>query len=156
MAALLAVAAAATAANAVPTAGDSLPSPPPSQCRLLPGTDFYVAGDQPDLRTPDAAACCAACSAEAGCVAFVWDGVAEGRCYFKGSQAGRMANNHTTAGVIPGKAGPPPFAHACIGNASAGMPFCNMTLGVEARLDDLIGRLTLDEKLGLLGAQPGR
>ena len=44
-------------------------------------------------------------------------------------------------------------AYGCLpGNVSAKLPFCNASLTVSERLEDLVGRLTLDEKIGLLAA----
>ena len=48
-----------------------------------------------------------------------------------------------------------PNGHAwgCLpGNVSAHLPFCDHTLAVEERIDDLLKRLTLEEKIGLLSA----
>jgi beta-glucosidase-like glycosyl hydrolase len=47
-----------------------------------------------------------------------------------------------------------PHGHACEDAASKGLPFCDATLAVEKRLADLVARLTLDEKLGLIGPNP--
>ena len=49
-----------------------------------------------------------------------------------------------------------PFPNAyfwgCLpGNVSATLPFCNHALSTPARVADLVGRLSLEEKLGLLG-----
>lgn len=41
-------------------------------------------------------------------------------------------------------------AFACGGGATAGLPFCRQSLPIRARVRDLIGRLTLDEKVRLL------
>lgn len=38
------------------------------------------------------------------------------------------------------------------GNVSASLPFCNYNLSINERIDDLISRLTLDEKLSFMGA----
>ena len=44
------------------------------------------------------------------------------------------------------------YVWGCLpGNVSAGLPFCNSSLPVAARVYDLVSRLTLKEKLGLLG-----
>lgn len=41
--------------------------------------------------------------------------------------------------------------HACLDSVSKQLPFCNPQLPLDQRLDDLISRLSLDEKLGMLG-----
>ncbi|EGD80404.1 hypothetical protein PTSG_13137 [Salpingoeca rosetta] len=47
-----------------------------------------------------------------------------------------------------------PAAHACLSAATKELPFCNTSLSIGARLDDLIGRLSLQEKAGLIGPDP--
>ena len=46
-----------------------------------------------------------------------------------------------------------PNGHAwgCM-NISKDLPFCDENLSVESRLDDLIGRLSVEEKIGLMSA----
>ena len=50
-----------------------------------------------------------------------------------------------------------PNGYACQPNQvrSIGLPFCNVTLPRTTRVKDLVGRLTLQEKLSLLHAAPG-
>ena len=49
-----------------------------------------------------------------------------------------------------------PNAYACQPKQtkSKGLPFCDMSLSFEQRVSDLLGRLTLREKLGLIHADP--
>ena len=47
---------------------------------------------------------------------------------------------------------PPSAMYACTTEASKKLPFCNADLSMDARVDDLVGRLTMDEKVSLLGA----
>ena len=42
------------------------------------------------------------------------------------------------------------YLHGCL-NQSKGLPFCNPSLPIADRVKDLVGRMTLDEKLALLG-----
>ncbi|EGD79556.1 hypothetical protein PTSG_10406 [Salpingoeca rosetta] len=49
---------------------------------------------------------------------------------------------------------PVPTGHACLSAATRELPFCNTSLSIGARLDDLIGRLSLHEKAGLIGPDP--
>jgi beta-D-xylosidase 4 len=37
------------------------------------------------------------------------------------------------------------------GNGAYGLPFCDSSLSISSRVADLIGRLSLDEKMGLMG-----
>lgn len=55
----------------------------------------------------------------------------------------------------PVEATPNYWVYGCSeGNVSYGLPFCNISLSIDARVDDLVSRLTLDEKLGILGPDP--
>lgn len=47
-----------------------------------------------------------------------------------------------------------PYGHSCLDAASAKLPFCDTSLSIEKRLDDLVGRLNLTEMIGLLGPSP--
>ncbi|EGD81320.1 hypothetical protein PTSG_13176 [Salpingoeca rosetta] len=49
---------------------------------------------------------------------------------------------------------PVPTGHACLPAATKELPFCNSSLSICARLDDLIGRLSLHEKAGPIGPNP--
>jgi hypothetical protein len=52
-------------------------------------------------------------------------------------------------------AGVPNF-HGCVDPVATALPYCNASLPIDARLDDLVGRLTLEEKIGLISpAQHG-
>ena len=51
-----------------------------------------------------------------------------------------------------------PNGHAtgCLpGNVSHSLPFCDPSLSVKARIKDLVARLTVDEKIGLMSADSG-
>lgn len=46
---------------------------------------------------------------------------------------------------------PPPNGHACNpGHSSSALPFCNVSLPIEARVADLVGRMTAEEKVHLI------
>jgi len=45
---------------------------------------------------------------------------------------------------------PGPEFHGCNVPAAAGLPFCNIKLSHAARVADMVGRLTMDEKIALL------
>jgi hypothetical protein len=67
---------------------------------------------------------------------------------------------HTTAHIITFGAAPQPAASApnyqmCLRGDPGivhGWPFCNHTLPVAQRVEDLIGRMALEEKVGMMGA----
>jgi hypothetical protein len=49
-----------------------------------------------------------------------------------------------------GSTQPPPNGHACLQgtpNSSYGLPFCNSSLPISHRVEDLVARLTIDEKV---------
>ena len=43
-----------------------------------------------------------------------------------------------------------PNFHGCVSVNSTGLPYCNSKLSIDSRLEDLVGRLTLEEKVGLI------
>ena len=45
-----------------------------------------------------------------------------------------------------------PWGHACLDAAQRTLPYCNAALTVDARVADLLGRLTLSEKIALTGS----
>jgi xylan 1,4-beta-xylosidase len=45
-----------------------------------------------------------------------------------------------------------PLSHGCLDRSVRSLPFCDPTLSVEARVADLVSRMTLAEKIGLTGA----
>jgi beta-D-xylosidase 4 len=47
----------------------------------------------------------------------------------------------------------PPAFQACLDATSQALPFCNFSLGIEQRLDDLLGRLSLEEKIIIISPQ---
>lgn len=52
--------------------------------------------------------------------------------------------------AIPGGESRPPFACDPSNGMTKYLPFCSLSLRIEDRVRDLIGRLTLHEKVGLL------
>ena len=58
---------------------------------------------------------------------------------------------HTASGLCL-DAGGVPTSHGCLDRAVRGLPFCDPTLPVAARVADLVARMTLEEKIGLTGA----
>lgn len=66
-----------------------------------------------------------------------------------GPGTGRLV--HATSGLCL-NAGPLPNSHACLTPATRVLPFCNASLPAEARVADLISRLTLQEKIALTGS----
>ncbi len=48
--------------------------------------------------------------------------------------------------------GRPPWGHGCLDPAQRVLPYCDPSQSVEARVSDLLGRLTLEEKVALTGS----
>ena len=67
------------------------------------------------------------------------------------SASGRLV--HGASGLCL-DAGPLPSAHGCLDPSVRALPFCNASLAVAARVADLLGRLTLSDKIGLTGSGP--
>ena len=106
------------------------------------------------LTGPDPRACCAACAAQPGCRGWTLI-TGMRRCYLK-SAAGPTQPN-PSGGFVSGSAtGPPappptpPFKMGCGHPPQSRLPFCNASLAASARVDDLIFRLTDDEKAAFL------
>jgi xylan 1,4-beta-xylosidase len=63
------------------------------------------------------------------------------------------------AAAAAAAAGPPPPSvpadHACTAPNVTGLPFCDPSLPIAARVSDLLSRLTTAEKLALSGSSPG-
>jgi hypothetical protein len=100
-----------------------------------------------DLRSVSAAtqaACCSSCQADSRCNAAVW--VLEGRiptCFLKNLASGTTLSSHRpgAVGCLPvGPPTPPP-------PPTPFYPFRNSSLPFQERVQDLVGRLTLDEKI---------
>ena len=49
---------------------------------------------------------------------------------------------------------PVPNGHGCTTPASQKMPYCNPETGIEERINDLVSRLTLEEKIAMISPQP--
>lgn len=101
---------------------------------------------------PDPKACCAACAAHPGCRG--WTLIPDSQvCYLK-SAAGPMQPKPSSGFISGTAAGPPPPAPSppmgCAHPPQSAMRFCNATLATDARIDDLIGRLTTAEKAAFL------
>lgn len=69
--------------------------------------------------------------------------------------------NYTCSGdpvpVPPHPAQPPEMVNPCIGNTRwSSLPFCNQSLSIDARVEDMLSRMTQDEKFGILdtGGRP--
>ena len=68
-----------------------------------------------------------------------------------GSPAGAVRFVHSSSQLCL-HLGAMPNSHGCLDPSSRGLPFCNASLPVEARVADLLGRLTLAEKIALTGS----
>lgn len=67
------------------------------------------------------------------------------------SPSGRLV--HGASGLCL-DAGPLPSAHGCLDPSVRALPFCDASLAGAARVADLLGRLSLQEKIGLTGSGP--
>jgi beta-D-xylosidase 4 len=70
-----------------------------------------------------------------------------------GTPAGTARLVHTASGLCL-DAGALPNGHGCLLPSVRGLPFCDPTLSVDDRVADLLGRLTLAEKIALTGSAP--
>jgi hypothetical protein len=124
--------------------------------------------------TTNAAACCKLCLADGRCnfYSFNVGRVPSGaeNCWLKTSDAGRRSASGSTSGSV-GRAKPAPHHHhgpspvppplppgvrrACSSSASSGATyrFCDPSLDPQERAADIVGRLALSEKPGLMTAR---
>lgn len=137
------------------------PAPGDGACNatLLAATDLdgHDIGNQGNVPSLDS--CCNLCKALVGCAAFTFVPSRQ-HCYFKkDTLSTRKPNANTTSGVLHPTPGPsPPPAHPTPApyptpppSPLPFFPFRNSSLPWAERLDDLIGRLTLEEKGALMG-----
>ena len=84
------------------------PAPSNRQCgKMVTGVDYGVGGHQQHAAT--AAACCDACAAEPGCLAWDWNPDGSQDCWTK-SVAQPVQNRSRISGTIAPATGPPPYA----------------------------------------------
>jgi len=55
---------------------------------------------------------------------------------------------------VPVSTLPAPNYHGCLSSTAQRLPYCNSQLPYEERVDDLVGRLSLEEKIGLISSVP--
>ena len=56
--------------------------------------------------------------------------------------------------ALGASAAPTQNYQGCVDDAAARLPYCDATLSLDARLDDLLGRLSLEEKVRTITPQP--
>jgi hypothetical protein len=97
--------------------------------------------------------CRLACCAAFPCT--VYEVIGGSRCWISDN----CDDNQTSAGWV-GAAAPPrqpwPTGNQCFPPPTpwSSLPFCNTSLGVDARVSDLVSRMALWEKIGQLGGPP--
>ncbi|EGD75268.1 hypothetical protein PTSG_06921 [Salpingoeca rosetta] len=117
---------------------------PGLQCKLETGV-IIGAGNIDVLQVASADACCNACNANSACIAFTFD-TSTHACFLKDN----LRDNTTQSDRISGTNGRSPndVFYACQGKFGS-LRFCNTSLPLDARLQDLISRVKLDD----VGAQ---
>jgi hypothetical protein len=61
----------------------------------------------------------------------------------------------TAAAALSWSAAAQPAGRGCADNVTIPLPFCNPALPIPQRVSDLVGRMNLTEKVGLLASAPG-
>ena len=98
--------------------------------------------------------CCVLCSGNDACLAWTWEADAQ-TCFLKDDIFYRFEKRTATSGLSgrPSVYGNGSIARACATANSSAWPFCDPGLGTQARVADLIGRLTLAEKAAMMTAR---
>jgi hypothetical protein len=158
---------------------------PAERCQLLPALMFGSPALRMVGNVANASACCELCSADARCAAFTHHGsqptVAPSKrstCWLKASDSDqrRAADHATVSGCVntckpqppprpappprppPPHPSPPPPVSPPVWACAAGFdhfPFCNASLSIDQRVEDLIGRINDSAKANLLTARGG-
>jgi len=135
---------------------DAVPSSPPSGTCPTDVEEGVVIGSGPDVglvRAADTDACCQECAANANCLAWTLD-TAKGTCALKADVFYRVLDPAAVSGVLRASPyGNGTIARACATEATSGFPFCDVSLTTQKRVDDLVSRLEVLEKLRMLTAR---
>lgn len=101
------------------------------------------------IDTSSAAECCAACNKNPACIAFTWD-TASHQCFLKDNADGRTSTPQRVSGT---NGRTPGWADACTQPGLKDFPFCDTTLPLATRVDDLASRILLNETGPMLTAR---
>jgi hypothetical protein len=119
-----------------------------SQCKTTAGVVVGTGTIKEVFSIASADACCAACfDFGYACKGFTYDSSGTERCYLKDNTAGSVPTANRTSGAPGSGPRPPTPAENRTVNTRACLPphdgyaFCNASLSLDARLDDLISRL---------------
>ncbi|GMH92933.1 hypothetical protein TL16_g12494 [Triparma laevis f. inornata] len=100
--------------------------------------------------------CCDACSSNEDCLAFTYEGDTE-TCSLKDDYFFKdIGTEFTQSAIFPGRMSPygdGPIPRACSTPETNTYPFCDETLTTQNRVNDLIQRLTLDQKAKMMTAR---
>eukprot|EP00931_Biecheleriopsis_adriatica_P070744 TRINITY_DN44536_c0_g1_i1.p1 TRINITY_DN44536_c0_g1~~TRINITY_DN44536_c0_g1_i1.p1 ORF type:complete len:877 (-),score=200.93 TRINITY_DN44536_c0_g1_i1:62-2692(-) len=118
------------------------------QCRLqekvIVGSGFLH-----NFSTDSATACCEGCYNYSGCIAFTFD-VKKAMCFLKDNVYGATPHVGSVSGTVESRT---LATRACHLPGHTEYGFCDTSLPLEARIEDLIGRLRPEEKAPLLTAR---
>jgi hypothetical protein len=124
-------------------------------CKTTNGIILGSGGHEVGLKT--LSDCCAACQANSDCAAFTWDGAAgspstKNACWLKTNAAsqGKCNSGKPCVSGLSGTVSGPNTA--CRGDFGH-FPFCDTSLPLEARLDDLVARVNVSEMASQLTAR---
>jgi len=84
--------------------------------------------------------CCALCNANSDCYAFTFE--PDGSCWLKDNTAKVGHKDKAISGTV-GKT-PPPWGYACLTTNSSKYKFCDSSLSISDRLNDLVPRISLN------------
>ena len=119
-----------------------------AQCELKQGV-VIGAGYFKKSQEQDAGACCNACFSTQGCLGFTFDTSGTRDCFLKDNVFNTTAVASRVSGTFESRT---VATRACSLPGHTSYPFCNTSLAIDARVQDLISRLTAAEKAPLLTA----
>ncbi len=122
------------------------------QCTLF--DNMIIGADSiDDLITSSAETCCSHCHANPRCIAFTY-AVKEKTCYLKDNVASNSSAADRTSGTNGRPPpGPPGWSDACTQPGLKDFKFCDRSVPLSERVDDLVMRIQLNETGPLLTAR---
>ena len=127
-----------------------------THCHVFPGKTVGTEDIMTVAGVANAGVCCDLCTANDICASWTYHQPPTSSCWLKANteDSGRPVDKHnnTCSGLRIGPVPGPPSPYAC-GKGFDHFPFCDVSLPVEQRVADLVGRINDTDKPNLLTAR---